>query len=123
MTIQRHAEMVFPNDVRNVSRMIRDILARDRAYRHTGEQEDGMLFTTTVKPHWWVLGTGMAIRLSLQSEGTKITVEIKPQPWTSGDVFGFYPRYMRSFLAAVAKAGETTSERDIDKETDTEPKT
>lgn len=106
MTIERHAEIVVPSDALNVSGMIRDILAKESTYRRTRKQDDGMMFITTVKPHWWLLGTAMTILLSPEGEKTKVSAEIKSQPLILGDVFGFYQRYIDSFLSAVAKASE-----------------
>jgi len=77
MTVEQHTEMIVPSDAHSASGTIRDILATDGTYRLTREQNDGMMFVTTVKPHWWLLGTAMTIRLAPEGAGVRVTVEIK----------------------------------------------
>jgi hypothetical protein len=84
--------------------MVRGILAQDRTYRQTREEENGMVFLTNVVSHWLLTSTPMRVRLVPEAGGTNVVIEILRSPWQSGDVFGFCDRYINAFKAAVTQA-------------------
>jgi hypothetical protein len=64
-----------------------------------------MVFTTGVRPHWWLVSVPMRVSLVPGTDETRIVIEILSSPWVSGDVFGFYGRYIDAFTTAVTQAG------------------
>lgn len=104
MTVQRQAQLLVSRDAHHVSQLLRDILASNAIYKHVREEDGGTVFVTTIKPHWWLLGTTMIIMLSPHDSDTMVKAQIISQPWIVGDAFGFYERYLSELLGAVGEA-------------------
>jgi hypothetical protein len=101
MTVCRTATEFLRASRATVAQAVRRTLEGDPRYRNVMELVQDSRFAVSVKPSWWLLGTDMLVSLADADTGTVITVETKSQPYIVGDVFCFYDRYIRHFLAKV----------------------
>lgn len=98
MTVQRNSDDYFNTPFTVLARAVRTVLRRCPPYFDTVEKEIDTLFKTNVKPGWWLAGTEMSIELKPSSGGTEVSVKTQSQVLVRGDIFGFYKRFIRSFL-------------------------
>jgi hypothetical protein len=98
MTVRRHSDDYFEAAPSAVATAVRIVLSRRPPYIQTSETEKVTIFTTNVKPKWWLLGTDMTVHLQPSSGGTQVVAKTESQFFIMGDVFGFYNRYIRDFL-------------------------
>ena len=98
MTVRRKSDEAFKADYVILAQAVRNVLKANPSYRNTIEHKKNCLFTTNVKPHWWLLATNMSISLEDSNSGTRVTVQTKSQSFILGDVFNCYNRYIRDFL-------------------------
>ncbi len=101
MTLQRHRTTSFGADPHRVAAGVRKVLARRPPYRGTLEVEPDALFSTRVRPYWFLASTEMTVRLDGQAGGTAVLVATRSQWYVRGDVFRFYDRYISAFLTAL----------------------
>ncbi len=98
MTVRRHSKDYFDAAPLIVAGAVRIVLTKRPPYFKTGEMDEGMFFSTNVRPKWWLLGTDMTIQLQPLSGGTEVVANTNSQWFIMGDVFGYYNRYIRDFL-------------------------
>lgn len=103
MTIRRHSHAHFKATPAVVAKAVRSVLAQRPPYVRADEVEKDALFSTDVRPGWWLSGTDMMIQLHASPDGTFVTAETKSQFFIVGDVFGFYDRYIQRFLSDVRR--------------------
>jgi len=101
MTVWRKSDRVFNVTRAIVAEAVRNVFKADSHYRNTIEHTKNCLFTTNVKPHWYVLGTNMSINLEDTNTGTLVTVQTKSQFFIYGDVFASYNRLIQGFLRSL----------------------
>jgi hypothetical protein len=94
------------------------VLSQKPPYVLACEVEKNTVFKTNVRPAWWLSGTDMTIQLTASPDGTTVTAGTKSQAYIMGDVFGFYGRYIQSFLSDVRRVlrGGITSSGSTDEQ-------
>jgi hypothetical protein len=98
MTVRRNSDDYFDAAPSTVASAVRAVLSRRPPYIKTSETEKDVLFKTSVRPNWWLLGTNMTIQLQPSLGGTQVIAETQSQIFILGDVFDFYNRYIRDCL-------------------------
>jgi hypothetical protein len=96
MAVQRHDETEVDAPASLVAQAVRAVLHQSPPYHRTNEQ--GTRFVTSVRPHWWLLGTAMTVDLQPSGTTTRVSVTTCSQWFIVGDVFNFYNRYIHDFL-------------------------
>lgn len=109
VTYRRIAKQTFIADQNVLAEYTLEVLkARDK-YRNVreGRQSSGTTFTTNIKPNILLLGVDMRVTLERIEASTLATATIISQPWIIGDAFGFYDRYLESFISDLDDALST----------------
>jgi hypothetical protein len=103
VTVRRQASAVFDASPAVVAKAVRSVLSQRPPYVRTDEVEADAVFSTNVRPSWWLTGTEMKVDLEPFTSGTQVFVETTSQFYVMGDVFGYYDGYIQSFLSDVRK--------------------
>jgi hypothetical protein len=106
MTVRRRATIDFNAERPAVAAVVKSVLACNPPYRWSREVDPERVFTTNVKPSWWLLGTKMTVELEAAHCPTTMNVQTKSQWFILGDVFGYYNHYIREFESAVREGLE-----------------
>ncbi len=103
MTVRRENAHWFDMPLAKVAAAVRVVLTRRPPYIDSVETQKDVMFTTIVKPSWWLLGTKMTIELQATNTGTEIVASTVSQGYIMGDVFNYYDQYLLDLFNAVRR--------------------
>ena len=75
MTVHRQAHAHFGASASEIAEAIQEVIVQRPPYNKTIEIKAGSLFTTIVKPSWWLLGTDMTIEVQPSTENGSCQVK------------------------------------------------
>ena len=110
MPVRRQKDRNYSAPQQEVAAAIRAVLSGRPPYFTTKEIDGDTIFSTSIKPSFWLLPTAMSAELKSHSSGTKVVAKTISQWFILGDVFNYYNRYLRDFLEAVEEELKTPKE-------------
>ena len=84
-----------------VARAVRVIFATQPIYTDPRETVEDGLFTITVRPNKWVLGTEMTVKLRPSGARTTVAVRVESQWFVRDDALYAHSEYLFEFMAAL----------------------
>ncbi len=85
----------------DVARAVRMIFATHPIYTDPRETVEDGLFTVTVRPNKWVLGTEMTVKLRSSGARTTVAVRVDSQWFVRDDALYAHSEYLFEFMTAL----------------------
>jgi len=107
--VRRNNSVIIEKSANEINRGIKNVLKNGQSsYRYTNTvyNLDGLLVETRIKPSLWplMLSTAMKILIEPNNGSCRLNVSICSQKFITGDMFGFYDKYIHDLITSVDKA-------------------